>query len=60
MRDAQQRGETSPDIDTAMAPRLLLDPTYNVLTDIEVEDLVREALLAQGSHTMIGSILTVS
>ena len=31
MRDAQQKGEISPDINTAMTSRLLLDLTYGVL-----------------------------
>ena len=38
MRDAQQKGEISPDINTAMTSRLLLDLTYGVLADIEAED----------------------
>lgn len=41
MRDAQQKGEISPDINTAMTSRLLLDLTYGVLADIEAEDLAR-------------------
>lgn len=48
MRDAQQKGEISPDINTAMTSRLLLDLTYGVLADIEAEDLAREASFAQG------------
>ncbi len=43
MRDAQQKGEISPDINTSMTSRLLLDLTYGVLADIEAEDLAREA-----------------
>ncbi len=38
MRDAQQKGEISPDINTSMTSRLLLDLTYGVLADIEAED----------------------
>ena len=37
MRDAQQKGELSPDINTAMTSRLLLDLTYGVLADIEAD-----------------------
>ena len=48
MRDAQQKGEISPDINTSMTSRLLLDLTYGVLADIEAEDLAREASFAQG------------
>lgn len=57
MRDAQQKGEISPDINTAMTSRLLLDLTYGVLADIEAEDLAREASFAQGLRAMIGGIL---
>ncbi len=60
MRDAQQKGEISPDINTAMTSRLLLDLTYGVLADIEAEDLAREASFAQGLRAMIGGILTAS
>ena len=59
MRDAQQKGEISPDINTAMTARLLLDLTYGVLADIEAEDLAREASFAQGLRAMIGGILTI-
>lgn len=60
MRDAQQKGEISPDINTSMTSRLLLDLTYGVLADIEAEDLAREASFAQGLRAMIGGILTAS
>ncbi|STI46673.1 uid operon repressor [Escherichia coli] len=43
-----KKGEISPDINTAMTSRLLLDLTYGVLADIEAEDLAREASFAQG------------
>ncbi|EIP2437495.1 DNA-binding transcriptional regulator UidR [Escherichia coli] len=57
---AQQKGEISPDINTSMTSRLLLDLTYGVLADIEAEDLAREASFAQGLRAMIGGILTAS
>ncbi len=45
MRDPT-KGEISPDINTAMTSRLLLDLTYGVLADIEAEDwLVKRRLL---------------
>lgn len=56
----RHRGEISPDINTAMTSRLLLDLTYGVLADIEAEDLAREASFAQGLRAMIGGILTAS
>ena len=42
MRDAQQKGEISPDINTSMTSRLLLDLTYGVLADIEAEGITRD------------------
>lgn len=61
MRDAQQKGEISPDINTAMTSRLLLDLTYGVLADIEAGRSGEcEASFAQGLRAMIGGILTAS
>lgn len=47
MRDAQQKGEISPDINTAMTSRLLLDLTYGVLADLG--DIANNFAFAMGA-----------